>query len=50
MFVIVSCLMIWVLGMTLSVMLGGAIHLFLVLAIAGFLLQMVRGRPFQNAY
>ncbi|WP_145979156.1 lmo0937 family membrane protein [Gemmatimonas phototrophica] len=50
MLAIVMCLTAWVLGMTLSVTLGGAIHLFLVLAIAGFLMQMVRGRAFQIAY
>ena len=44
MYIIATCMTVWALGMLLSMTLGGGIHAFLVIAITGFLMQMVQ-RP-----
>ena len=44
MIVIAACMSMWLLGMLTSWRLGGGIHLFLVIAIAWFLLRMVHGK------
>ena len=43
--IFVVLLILWVLGMVTSTMLGGFIHLLLVIAVAVVLIRIIQGRP-----
>ena len=43
--IFVVLLILWVLGMVTSTLLGGFIHLLLVIAVVVLLLRVIQGRP-----
>ena len=44
-FLVVALVALWLLGMVTSTMLGGALHILLVIAIVFLLIRVIRGQP-----
>jgi len=44
-FLVVVLVALWLLGMVTSTMLGGALHILLVIAIVFLLIRVIRGQP-----
>ena len=45
MFLVILLVVLWLLGMITSTMLGGWLHIFLVVAIVFMLIRVIRGQP-----
>ena len=45
MFLVVLLIVLWLLGMVTSTMLGGWLHILLVVAIVFLLIRLIRGQP-----
>ena len=47
-FIVVLCVVLWLLGMVTTSTLGGALHILLVIAIVFLLIHLIQGRSISN--
>jgi hypothetical protein len=48
-FLVVLCIVLWLLGMMTTYTLGGLLHVLLVIAVVLFLVHLIQGRPIGDA-
>ena len=47
-FLVILCVVLWLLGMVTTTTLGGALHILLVIAIVFLLIHVIQGRSISN--
>jgi hypothetical protein len=44
-FLVILCVLLWLIGMMTTYTLGGALHILLVIAVVFLLIRVIRGQP-----
>ena len=44
-FLVILCVLLWLIGMMTTYTLGGALHILLVIAVIFLLIRLIRGQP-----
>jgi hypothetical protein len=47
-FIVILCVVLWLLGIVTTSTLGGALHILLVVAVVFLLIHLIQGRPISN--
>jgi Family of unknown function (DUF5670) len=47
-FIVILCVVLWMLGMVTTSTLGGALHILLVIAVVFLLIHLIQGRSISN--